>query len=41
MIRSQRWYINSDTLQFRADLIKVGWDSFCHDPNPNAALENC
>ena len=26
-------------LQFRAELIKVNWNSFRHDPNPYAALE--
>ena len=25
---------------FRADLINVTWGCFCHDPNPNAALEH-
>ena len=40
MIYIQRYFKNSDKLQFTADLIKVHWDSFCHDPNPNAALEH-
>ena len=22
------------------DLIKVNWDSFCHDPDPNSAIEH-
>ena len=40
MIYRQRYYKNVDKLQFRADLIKVNWDSFSHDSNPNAALGN-
>ena len=29
-----------DKPRFTADLIKVNCDSFCNDPNPNAALEH-
>ena len=29
-----------DKLQFRVDLIKVNWGSFCHDPGPNSAVEH-
>ena len=36
----QRCYKNFDKLQFRADLIKVNWDSICHDPDPNSAGEH-
>ena len=39
MIHRQRCYTIFDKLQFRPDLIKDNWDSCCHDPNPNAALE--
>ena len=28
------------SLQFRVDLIKVNWGTFCHDPNQNSALEH-
>ena len=27
-------------LQFRAIIIKVNWHSFCHNPDPNFALEH-
>ena len=40
MIHRKRSYKNFDKLQFRADLIKFNWDSFCHDPNPNVTLEH-
>ena len=40
MIHKQRCYKNCDKLQFRADIIKVNLDSFCHGPSPNAALEH-
>ena len=40
MIHRQRCYKNFNKLQFRADLIKVNWDSFCKNLNPNSALEN-
>ena len=36
----QRRYKNFDKLQSRADLIKVNWSSFCHDPDPNSAVEH-
>ena len=39
MIYRQRCYKNFDKVQFRADLIKVNCGSFCHDPDPNSALE--
>ena len=39
MIYRQRCYKNFDKLQFRADLIKVNWGSFCHDPDPNSAVK--
>ena len=32
MVYRQRCYKNFDKLQFRVDLIKVNWSSFCHDP---------
>ena len=38
MIYSKRCYKNFDKLHFRAGLINGNCDSFCHDPNPNAAL---
>ena len=40
MVYRQRCYKNFDKLQFRADLIKVNWGSFCHDPDPNSAVEH-
>ena len=40
MVYKQRCYKNIDKLQFRADLIKVNWGSFCHDPDPNSAVEH-
>ena len=40
MVYRQRCYKNFDKLQFRVDLIKVNWGSFCHDPDPNSAVEN-
>ena len=40
MVYRQRCYKNFGKLQFRADLIKVNWGSFCHDPYPNSALEH-
>ena len=40
MIYRQRCYKNFDELQFRADLIKVNWGSFSHDPVPNSALKH-
>ena len=40
MVYKQRCYKNFDKLQFRADLIKVKWGSFCHDPDPNSAVEH-
>ena len=40
MVYRQRCYKNVDKLQFRADLIKVNWDSFCQDPDPNSAVEH-
>ena len=36
----QRCYKNFDKLQFRADLIKVNWDSIYHDPDKNSAGEH-
>ena len=36
----QRYYKDFDKLQFRAVLIKINWGSFCHDPDPNSALEH-
>ena len=38
--KPQRCYKNFEKLQFRADLIKVNWASFCHDPDPNSAVEH-
>ena len=38
MVYRQRCYKNFDKLQFRADLIKVNWGSFCHDLDPNSAV---
>ena len=40
MIYRKRCYKNFEKFQFRADLIKVNWDSFCHVPNPSATLEH-
>ena len=40
MVYKQRYYKNFDKLQFRADLIKVNWGSFCHDPDQNSAVEH-
>ena len=40
MVYRQRCYKNFDKLQFRADLIKVNWSSFCHDSDPNSAVEH-
>ena len=40
MVYKQRCYKSFDKLQFRADLIKVNWGSFCHDPDPNSAVEH-
>ena len=40
MVYRQRCYKHFDKLQFRADLIKVNWGSFCHDPDPNSAVEH-
>ena len=39
MVYRQRCSENFDKLQFRADLIKVNWGSFCHDPDPSSAVE--
>ena len=36
MVYKQRCYKNFDKLQFRADLIKVNWGSFCHNPDLNS-----
>ena len=38
MVYRQRCYKIFDKLQFRADLIKVNWGSFCHDLDPNSAV---
>ena len=40
MVYRQRCYKHFDKLQFRADLIKVNWGSFCHNPDPNSAVEH-
>ena len=40
MVYRQRCYKNFDKLQFRVDLIKVNWGSFCHDSDPNSAVEH-
>ena len=40
MVYRQICYKNFDKLQFRVDIIKVEWRSFCHDLNPNSALEH-
>ena len=40
MVYRKRCYKNFGKLQFRADLIKVNWGSFCHDPDPNSTLEH-
>ena len=40
MVYRQRCYRNFDKLQFRADLIKVNWDSICYDLDPNSAGEH-
>ena len=40
MIYRERCYKNFDKFQLRANLIKVNWDSFCYNPNPNATLEH-
>ena len=40
MVSEQRCYKNFDRLQFKADLIKVNWGSFCHDLDPNSAVEH-
>ena len=40
LVYRQRCYKNFDKLQFRAELIKINWDSLCHDPNSNSALEH-
>ena len=40
MIYRERCYKNFDKFQLRANLIKVNWDSFCNNPNPNATLEH-
>ena len=40
MVYKQRCYKIFGKLQFRADLIKVNWDSFCHDLDPNSAVEH-
>ena len=39
MVYRKRCYKHFDKFQFRADLIKVNWGSFCHDPDPNSAVE--
>ena len=40
MVYRQGCYKNFGKLQFRADLIKVNWGSFCHDPDPNSAAKH-
>ena len=40
MIYRQRCFKNFDKFKFRADLIKVNWGSFCHDPDLNSAVEH-
>ena len=40
MVYRQRCYKHFDKLQFRVDLIKVNWGSFCHDPDSNSAFEH-
>ena len=40
MVYRQRCYKHFYKLQFRADLIKINWGSFCHDPGPNSAVEH-
>ena len=32
MVHKQKCYKNFDKLQFRADLVKVSWGSFSHEP---------
>ena len=40
VVYRQKCHKKFDKLQSRADLIKVNWSSFCHDPDPNSADEH-
>ena len=40
MTNRQRCYKNFDKLKFKADLVKVNWDTFCLTSNPNDALSH-
>ena len=40
MVYRQICYRNFDKLQFRVDIIKVEWGSFCYDLDPNSAPEH-
>ena len=38
IINRQRCYKNFDKLKFKTDLVKINWDGFCLNSNPNDAL---
>ena len=38
IINRQRYYKNFDKLKFKTDLVKINWDGFCLNSNPNDAL---
>ena len=38
IINRQRCYKNFDKLKFKADLVKINWDGFCLNSDPNDAL---
>ena len=38
IVNRQRCYKNFDKLKFKADLVKINWDGFCLNSNPNDAL---
>ena len=38
IVNRQRCYKNFDKLKFKTDLVKINWDGFCLNSNPNDAL---
>ena len=38
IVNRQRCYKNFDKLKFKTDLVKINWDGFCLNSNPNNAL---
>ena len=40
IVNRQRCYKNFDKVKFKTDLVKINWDGFCLNSNPNDALSH-